>query len=182
MKNLLYTIIFMSGAVALAQNPVDHMETTQVKSETVKKDGEMIETKVKIITKKEQEVKTDPRQANQLNGDQIITPTKVTKEVMIDNDSDSSYETKLEITYYTYNNRKYGFKTNKNGFVMTTMEGEKEVILGTAIKSSNNQFYIMNTSSYSGVGYFDENKNFVVEYYDKNSNTLATESFEEMKL
>ena len=182
MKKLLYTIIFMSGAIAFAQNPVDHMETTQVKSETVKKDGKTIETKVKVVTKKEQEVKTDPRQANQRDANQIIAPTKVTKEVLVDNDNDSSYESKSEITYYTYNNNKYGFKTDKNGFVMTTVEGEKEVVLGTAIRSSNNQFYIMNTPNYSGVGYYDENRNFVVEYYDENSNTLVTESFEEMKL
>ena len=40
----------------------------------------------------------------------------------------------------------------------------------------------MSTPNYSGVGYYDENRNFVVEYYDENSNTLVTESFEEMKL
>lgn len=183
MKNLLYTLAILLGTVAYAQDsdaPVDNMESTKVKTKTVKKNGEMTETKVKVITNKEQEVKTDPNQADQYNANQIVPPTKVTKTIMVDSDEDAAYETKSVISYYTYNDMKYAFKTGRNGFVVYSMDGDEEIILGTAIKSSKEDLYIFTTTTYSGVGYFDNN-HFVVEYYNKEDNVLMTQKFKQTK-
>ncbi|MGB1309235.1 MAG: hypothetical protein ACPG6B_10010 [Oceanihabitans sp.] len=37
--------------------------------------------------------------------------------------------------------------------------------------------YIFTTDNYTGVGYFDKNKTFVIEYYDGESDGLITKEF-----
>ncbi|WAC01691.1 hypothetical protein N7U66_17485 [Lacinutrix neustonica] len=183
MKNLLYTFAILVGTTAYAQDsdaPVDHMESTKIKTERVKENGKTVETKVKVVTKKEQEVKTDPRQANQRDANQIIAPTKVTQTVLVDSDQDNNYEAESIISYYEYDDMKYAFKTNKNGFVVSTMDGDNEIIFGKAGQSSKEDLYIFNTTTYYGVGYFEGNY-FVVDYYNKDNNVLMTQKFEQSK-
>ncbi|OIQ21213.1 hypothetical protein [Lacinutrix sp. MedPE-SW] len=185
MKTLLYTFALLIAGTAFAQdsdNPVDHMETTKVKTEGVKTNGKLKQTKVKVVTKKEQQVMTDPSQSHLRDADQVIAPTKTTKTVSIDNNSDNRYETTNTISYYTYDDVKYSFKSGKNGFVMTTNDGTKDVVYGTARKSSNGQFYLFDSKGYNGVGYFDNNENFVIEYYDTKLNKVVNKSFKSKNL
>lgn len=181
MKNIFITTALLIFTAGLAQNnPVDKMEETKVKTMMVEKDGEMIETKVKVITKKEQEVMTNPAQKDQRDADRYLPATKVTKTIMIDNDNDPFYDNKTQLKYYSFNDVKYAFKADETGFKLITQDGDNEVVFGNAVRSSMNNYYIVTLDDFAGIGYFDDNGNLVVEYFDRELNVLVTERFDEI--
>ena len=47
------------------------------------------------------------------------------------------------------------------------------VVYGTAMRSSNRNFYILNMNDYSGVGYFNKDGNFIIEHYDSKTDTSS---------
>ncbi|NND52306.1 MAG: hypothetical protein HKN54_07860 [Flavobacteriaceae bacterium] len=181
MKNIFITTAFLIFTAGFAQNnPVDKMEETEVKTKMVEKDGEMIETKVKVITKKEQEIMINPAQKDMRDPDQYIPPTKVTKTIMVDNDNDPFYDNKTKLRYYSFNDVKYAFKADETGFKLVTQDGDNEIIFGNAVRSSLNNYYIVSLDDFSGIGYFDDNGNLVVEYYNRDLNVLVSERFDKI--
>jgi hypothetical protein len=130
---------------------------------------------VKVTTKKEQEIKTVQRKGNTPDGDKVETPVKVTKTIEISSDSDPFNGNTEKIVYYNYNDEKYSFTSDNDGFLMTLPENDS---YGQARKSASNHFYLMTISGHQGVGYFDSNGNFVVEYYDKDNDMMVMQSYE----
>ena len=65
-------------------------------------------------------------------------------------------------------------KANKKGFTLSDAEKNN---IGYAARSSNNQYYILNMDNYSGVGYFNNEGNFVVEYYNSDLGVLVNKEF-----
>ncbi|WP_452226917.1 hypothetical protein [Lacinutrix cladophorae] len=180
MKNLIYIfslLVFTTTAYAQSNNPVDVIEETKVKTVKVKEDGKLIEKKVKVNTVQKQEVKIDPKDRYDLNGNRMDTPIKVTKTVSVDNDKDANYETKTKVTYYKFDNADYAFIPDEKGFIVAVKNGDKDKAFGKARYSANNMSYIVTTDEYTGVGYFDKNKTFVIEYYDGESDGLVTKEF-----
>ena len=176
MKNLIYAFSLLMVTGAYAQNkPVDKVEETEVKTIKVEKDGKIVEKKVKVTTKKEQEVMTDPNYKGTIDAPRVFPKVKVTKTVSIDNDNDPFYDTKDTLVYYLKNDNNYAFKSNDKGFMMFT---EADKPYGMAIRSSNSQYYLLDMNEYSGVGYFDKKGNFVIEYYDKDTGMTIVEAFE----
>ncbi|MBT8266930.1 MAG: hypothetical protein KJO41_08095 [Bacteroidia bacterium] len=179
MKNIFISAALLIFTAGFAQeNPVDSMEETKVKTMTVEKDGETIETKVKVVTKKEQEVMTNPAQDHLRDADRYLPPTKVTKTIMVDNDNDPFYDNKTKLKYYTFKNVKYAFRADETGFMVTNFDGDKEVIFGKAVRSSLNNYYIVTLDDFAGVGYFDDNGNLIIEYYDSELDVLVSERFD----
>lgn len=180
MKYLLnIAVLLLFTGMYAQENPVDKMQETKVKTMMVEKDGEMIETKVKVITKKEQEVMTNPAQKAQRDADRYLPPTKVSKTILVDNDNDPFYDNKTELKYYSFNNVKYAFKADETGFKVSKIDGEKEIKYGTAIRSSMNNYYIVTLDDFTGVGYFDENGSMIIEYYNTDLNDLVSVRFDE---
>jgi len=176
MKNLktILGIALLSSTVMMAQNQetntVDHEETVTVEKKAVMKDGKMVEGKVKTIKRKETPV-TFERRTGKLNREK--NPSKVTETVMIDNDWDPFYDKKMETTYYSYNNMYYNFKPDSKGFVMSTKKNDKVYLRnGRAMRIDNMNNYYVTTKDYSGIGYFNEEGNFVVRYYDEKSDDM----------
>jgi hypothetical protein len=66
------------------------------------------------------------------------------------------------------------FTSNKKGFTISDAERND---IGFAARSSNNEYYILTLDNYSGVGYFNEAGNFVVEYYNADLEMLVTKEF-----
>ncbi len=181
MKTLVYigSFLMLASVYAQEKKPIDKMEETKTTKTTVIKNGEKVsENTVKETTKKEQEIKTVQRKGNTPDGDKIETPVKVTKTIQIDSDSDPFYDVRDKMVYYTYNDEKYTFKSDNNGFLMTTPTNNS---YGEARKSASNHFYLMTIKGNPGVGYFDSNGNFVVEYYDKGKDVMIMESYEMSK-
>ncbi len=178
MKNLIIIVSFFmfAGMYAQEKTPVDKMESTKTTTTTIDKNGEkVIMSKVKETTRKEQEIKTEQREGQTVNGDKIDTPIKVTKSIQIDRDWDPFYDTIDKTVYYNLNGEKMTFNSNDSGFLMSSSENN---LYGEARKSTNNHFYLTTTRGYPGVGYFDSNGNFIVEYYDKQNSVVVMEIYE----
>lgn len=181
MKNLIYAVSFLmvTGVYAQDKKPIDKMEETTTTKTTINKNGEKVsENTVKVTTKKEQEIKTEQREGNTTNGDKVDTPIKVTKTIEINSDSDPFFSANDKTVYYNYNDDKFTFTSGSNGFLMSSSENPS---YGEARKSASNHFYLMTIKGQPGVGYFDSNGNFIVEYYDKDNDAMIMESYEMVK-
>ncbi|WP_299336604.1 hypothetical protein [uncultured Psychroserpens sp.] len=176
MKHLIYVFSLLMITGAYAQNkPVDRVKETKVKTVKVNKDGEIVENKVKIVTTKEQEVKTDPDYKGTIDAPRVFPKVKVTKEISIDNDRDPFYDSKDTMMYYNKSDNRFAFKSNDKGFIIFE---ENEKPFGLAIQSTNKQYYLLDLNTNSGVGYFDKKGNFIVEYYNKDTGMMIVEAFE----
>lgn len=175
MKHLIYAFSLLMVTGAYAQNkPVDKVEETKTKTIKVKKDGKIVENKVKVTTTKEQSVITQKKDNSTINNTRVFPEVKVTKTISIDNDNDPFYEATDKIVYYTDDDGTYLFTSNKKGF---TMSDAQQNSIGYAARSSNNQYYILNMNNYSGVGYFNNEGYFVVEYYNSDLERLVVKEF-----
>lgn len=179
MKYLVYSLVFLFSAGLYAQDkdPVDKMEETKVKTVKVEKDGKMVEKKVKVTTAKEQKVKSEIEPDHYENSTRIDTPVKVTQTVAMDNDDDPFYDSESTIQYYQLGNNKYTFTQNEGGFIVTSMVDDEKMVYGNARLTSQNRYYILNTDTYSGLGYFNSQGDFVVEYYDDNLDAMVIKTF-----
>lgn len=178
MKNLVYIFSFLmlTNAYAQEKKPIDKMEATTTTKTTVNKNGEKVsESTVKVTTKKEQEIKTKQRKGHTTNGDKVDTPIKVTKTIEIDTDSDPFYDAADKTVYYNRNAENFTFTSDSNGFLMASSDNPS---YATARKSASNHFYLMTIKGLPGVGYFDRNGNFIVEYYDARNDAMIIESYE----
>lgn len=180
MKKLILSVFILTSFVLNAQ-------TDKVVTSTVKKDVKISEkgvpyaTKVKVVTEKTEENKFDPAQKHQLNQDRIPSPVSVTKTVMIDNDKDPFYEKSVKIKYYTYKGRKYSFNVEDNSVLIHYNLDDNDIVSARAFKSRNNRFYIINGAEFNGVGYFNTEGDFVIEYYNKVTNDTEIAVFEDIK-
>ena len=179
MKKLIYILALslITGVYAQENNPVNVTEETEVKTIKVKKGDKVIENKISIKTEQTQEVKIDPKNEYDLNGDVIETPIKVTKTVKVDNDNDPYYDSKTKVTYYKFDSKDYTFIPDDKGFVVSIKEGDEDVYFGKARYSKRHSNYIISTTNYTGVGYFEKDGSFVIEYYDGKSDGIVTKEF-----
>ena len=175
MKNLVYICFLLLAAGTYAQDqPVDKVEETKTKTVKVNIDGDIVENKVQVTTSKKQKVMTTPEKDSNINNDRVFPKVKVTKTISVDNDNDPFYDTTDKIVYYTDENGNYLFTSNKKGFTMSDTENNT---FGYAARSTNNEYYILTMDNYSGVGYFNDDGNFVVEYYNADLEMLVTKEF-----
>ena len=182
MKYLIYISIFFVSMSFYAQDkPRSMSETTEVKTVKIDNGKEVVENKVKVTTKEEKSIKLDKKDAGKVNQDMVVDNDKtITKTIEIDNDSDPFYDSEIELVTYFKDDKEYSFIKNTNGFSVTAKRSEENV--GKAYRSNlNSNYYIFNNSDYSGVGYFDGGGNFVIEYYDTDSNSLLTTKFVTLK-
>lgn len=176
MKNLIYlfSLLMITGLSAQENTPIDKTKETKTKTVKVDKNGKSIENKVKVTTTKEQAVLTTPKENSKIDNNRVYPEIKVTKTISIDNDKDPFYDSKESIVYYTNAKGKFAFSKEQNGF---SIKDAKNQSYGSAFKSINNAYYILNTDHYSGVGYFNDEGQFVVEYYNDDLDMLIEEEF-----
>lgn len=183
MKNLILVFALLIGTSIYAQDPVkDKMKETKVKTIKVEENGKMVEKKVKVTTAQEQAVKTKLNTDHYENSTRLETPVKVTKTVSIDNDKDPFYDSTIDFVYYTSKENNYKFTRNDTGFVIMTSDGSEDSLFGNARLTSNNAYYLLNTDDYSGIGYFNAEGDFVVEYYDETLKAMVVQTFGQSKL
>ncbi|MCX7548426.1 hypothetical protein OS188_10735 [Xanthomarina sp. F1114] len=178
MKNLLYIAMFMVPTVFFAQEkPKNVSEETTTKTIKVDDGKEVVEKKVKITTREEQQLKLDKADKNKVNQDVVSSPSKVTQTVEVDDDSDSYYDSKIKTIHYSYNDKPYVFKRNSNGFLVSQVVSNSETEFGKAINTSRSNNYVFKSNNYNGIGYFDSNNNFIIEYYDTSKNAIVKKVF-----
>lgn len=178
MKNVILGILSIAS-VSMLNAQSDIIKTSQTEKTTkINEDGVAYNTKVKVITEKKQRTQFEPSQKYQLNQDRANTPITVEKTIMIDNDIDPFYDKKIKVKYFKFNGKKYSFFIDQNSVLVTYKLNDKDITSTTAIKSKNNNFYIVKGADFNGVGYFNKHNDFVVEYYNAKTNTTEFAIFE----
>lgn len=175
MKNVLFiAVLLISGTLLAQESPKEVKQETEVT--TVKTDhGDKISAKsVKVVTKETSDIKLDEK-----NQDRVASGKKVEKEVYVDNDDNTGYQFSTKETYYISDGGSYVFSPHNQGFGInfnedndTTVESAKSWV------SSNDEYYIVEGESHSGIGHFNTNGDFVVEYYNKDTQKVAVKVYQ----
>lgn len=183
MKNIIYLLaVFICTTTTAQEKATEIKQETKVKTVKYKNADSVKEDKVKVITRETSNVELDEKDKNKVNQDRVDATKKVEKMVMIDNDADNDYDILSKETYFISGEQNYKFTPNDNGFDMAfDNNNNKFVGVGNAWKSLNAGSYIVKGDNYNGIGFFNKNGDFVVQYYDEASGSLKTITFEENK-
>ncbi|WP_411767508.1 hypothetical protein [Winogradskyella sp. A3E31] len=181
MKNIIMILaIFSFIGMNAQEKPKEVVKESKTKIIKVKVNGKIVEKKIKVSTTKTNDVSLKASDSNKTNQSRNTDgPVKVSKEIMIDNDDDMSFDEKVNYSYVDYNGDIYNFTPMNNGFAIEN--SVENSLMANARKSINKDFYMINTDEYSGIGYFKGNK-FVIEYYDKDEDILVVEEYNREKM
>lgn len=182
MKNVIYIcLLLLAGSVFAQEKPKNVSE--EVKTTTIKVDNgtEVKEKKVKVTTRKEQTIEFDKKDKNQKDSDIVESPVKVEKTIEIDNDGDNSYDSKVEVGFYEFEGKRYHFKKMNNGFLVSTENKQNPNDFGNIVRFNRENHYLFRNADTIGIGYFNPQGNFVIEYYDKKTGELVSQEFTEIK-
>ena len=180
MKRLfqIFILLIFTGTYAQTDSK-DVMEETTVQMIEADDIGDGIKSKVKVQTRKEQAIMTDPTQKGELNQDRYMPGVKVTKTISIDSDRDSFYDEEFELNYFEFKGRKYFFQVNDKGFDILT-DKKKNSMFATAIISSTPNLYLIRIDGINGFGYFDEEGNLTIDYLDRDDFKVINMTFNKM--
>ncbi len=179
MKNTIYMLALFVVGTAFAQEKPSEVEE-KVETKTIKvNDGEKItEKKVKVVTRETNSVELDKKDENEVNQNRVNSISKVEKMVMIDDDEDGDFDFLTKETSYKIGDKSYLFKPNDRGFNIAFNNNEsKFVTIENAFNTNKKGNYYINSAAYNGIGYFDNSGNFVIEYYDKDSDSLKSKTY-----
>ncbi|XMO86203.1 hypothetical protein AAFN75_15540 [Algibacter sp. AS12] len=170
MKNLVYIIVLVFSSTIMAQEkPSEVKEEVEVKTIKYKDSDSTTESKVKVITRETSNVKLEGADAEKINQNRVSTTKKVEKMIMVDDDADPAYDFLTKETFYISEDKNYKFTPNKKGFDIAFNNNTNQFVkTGNAWESSTNGHYIVSGENKNGIGYFDSEGNFIVEYYDYN--------------
>lgn len=178
MKNLMILLVALVGTTVFGQkSPVDKKEETKTKIVKVKSEKDTIETRMQVKTTEEQEVRTVKDPNHPINQDQVKTPKKIIRTTTFDLEDDPFYDKTHTEKYYTYDDKTYKFEPNSYGFAMKDEKSDSQDALGKARLTSVSRFYLIETDGHNGIGYFNENGTFVVEYYDPIKNIMVVKEY-----
>ncbi|PQV47745.1 hypothetical protein CLV33_10664 [Jejuia pallidilutea] len=181
MKHTIYALVLLIFGTTYAQKkPTEVKKETEVKTVTYKNGKDTKEGKVKVISKETANVRLDANDANKVNQDRMPATKKVETTVMVDKDSDKAYDIITKDSYFVNMSNNYKFSPNNSGFDITHIsENHEFVSVGKAWNSYNPGTYIISGKEYDGIGYFDKDGNFIIEYYDESSNSIKSVTFNE---
>jgi len=173
MKHVIYICLFLfAGTVFSQEQPKEVKEEVEVKTVKVKDNEKTTENKVKVVTRETSDVELDENDKNQVNQDRLPATTKVEKMTYVNNNvltSETSFKT---------NDGNYMFSPNETGFEMSqSTENNQSINVGKSIASSIKGYYIVDGGSQSGIGYFDQDGNFVTEYYNKDTKQVEVKTY-----
>lgn len=176
MKNLIYIGVFLFCIGGFAQEkPKEVKEESQIKVVKTREGNRNVEKKVKVVTRETADVELDKNDAKKVNQDRIKATKKVEKMVMVDNDDDDSYDLLSKETYFVSGDENYKFSPSNQGFdIAFDNDNNKFINIGKAWSTNANGSYIIRGKMHNGIGYFDADGNFIIEYYNKDSNEIET--------
>ncbi|WP_338358138.1 hypothetical protein [Yeosuana marina] len=181
MKNVIVLIAILLSVNLFAQEASTEVKKeTEVKTIKTKDADKTTEKKIKVVTSETASVELDKKDKNKVNQDRIGATKKVEKTVSIDNDDDNNYDVLSQETYYILGEENYRFTPNEKGFDITfdkNKDNNHFIKVGKAWTTSNDGYYILNGEMHSGIGYFDSNGNFAVEYFNKETNQVEVKTY-----
>ncbi|NJX15111.1 hypothetical protein [Tamlana crocina] len=179
MKYLAYIMAMFVFTTTWAQEtPKEVKQETQVK--TVKyDDGEATtEKKVKVVTRETADVKLDKKDKEKVNQQRVKSTKKVEKMLMVDDDNDAEFDLLTKTTHFVNDNGQYKFTPTNRGFdIAFDNDNNQFVEIGSAWTTQSGGNYIISGEVQNGIGYFNKNGDFVIEYYDETSNQIKTKIY-----
>ncbi len=174
-------MLLLAGPVFAQEKPKNVSE--EVKTTTIKVDNgtEVKEKKIKVTTRKEQSIELDEKDKNKMDQDIVESPVKVKRTIEIDDDGDNSYDSKVEVGFYEFEGKRYHFKKMNNGFLVSSENKENPNDFGNIVRFNKENHYLFRNAETIGIGYFNTEGNFIIEYYDKKSGELVRQEFMEME-
>jgi hypothetical protein len=178
MKNVIYALIFLFVANVWAQQtPKNVSEESVVKTVKTNNGSKIIEKKIKVTTREEQNIEFAQGDENKRDKDVVDSPVRVKKTIEIDNDFDNSFDSKTEVAYYEFEGQQYNFKKVNNGFSVLVENNETPDNFGNIVKFKRENHYLFQNGNDTGIGYFNEDGSFTIEYYDKDTRTVTSQEF-----
>ncbi|KJD32878.1 hypothetical protein PK35_07825 [Tamlana nanhaiensis] len=178
MKNIMYLCAILLTTTAFAQEKNNEAkEETEVKIVKIKDGEKTTEKKVKVVTRETAQVVLDDKDKNKVNQDRVNSVSKVEKMVMVDDDGDDNYELLTKKTFYKIGDKDYLFKPNDRGFDIAFNSEENKFIKTSSAFNTTNGNYLIDHENYAGIGYFNPNGDFVIQYYDKNTDKIVTKTY-----
>ncbi|MFS4481883.1 hypothetical protein ACKGJY_02615 [Hyunsoonleella sp. 2307UL5-6] len=174
MKNTIYILALFICGTAVAQEQPSEV-TEEVKIKTIKQNNgkNVTEKKIKMVTRETSNVKLDDSDAEKINQNRVNATTKVEKKIMVAKNS-NNFKTLSKVTYYTVGDSNYMFTPQNYGFDVANNQDSKYTTIAKAWITKANGSYIIKGETLNGVGYFDKNGNFIVEYFDDTSNSIKS--------
>ncbi|CAH8285956.1 hypothetical protein EV196_106159 [Mariniflexile fucanivorans] len=176
MKNIIYACLFLfTGSIWAQEKPKNISEESTIKTVKTNDGSGIVEKKIKVTTRSEQGIEFDEQDENKRDKNVIDSPVKVKKTIEVDNDIGSSYDSKTEIGYYQFDGKQYGFKKVDNGF--SVLLNDDDSPSGNIVKFNKENHYIYQNGNDTGIGYFNEDGSFTIEYYDQNTRKVISQDF-----
>ena len=176
MKNLIMALLLLIYGSAFAQEkPKEIKQVTTEKTVKVKDNEGTKEAKMKVVTRETADVALDEEDKHKINQDRVNVPKKVEKMVMV-NDGGEAYNLLSKETYFVMEDDNYMFVPTQKGFHISSNNNESADI-GKAWSTSVDGYYILNGGQKNGIGYFDDDGNFTIEYYDKKADAVIVETY-----
>lgn len=178
MKKLIYIVAFLVPAVFFAQEkPKNVSEETTTKTVSINDGKEIVTKEVEVTTREEQQLQLDENDKNKVNQDLVESPSKITTTIKIDNDKDPFYDSKTEMVKFENQDESYVFNRKNDGFIVSEMNDESNLLLGQVYRTGASNNYLYQSNDFNGVGYFDDDRNFIVEYYDVEKKSIVKKVF-----
>ena len=178
MKNVIYISLFLvAGTIWSQEKPKNVSEKTIVKTVNTN-DGSKINAKeIKVTTREEQNIEFASADENKIDKDIVVSPVKVKKTIKINDDMDNSFNSKSEVTYYEYEGQHYNFSKVNNGFSVLVENNDTPNNFGNIVKFNRENHYLFQNDNDTGIGYFNEDGSFTIEYYDSDTGTITRQEF-----
>ncbi|SHI51947.1 hypothetical protein SAMN04488096_102210 [Mesonia phycicola] len=157
MKKFVLLIAMISFSFGFAQNEDKISKTVTTKTKIKSSAGEEVAIQEKKYTSK---------QALEVNDSNKVNQEAVRSAVEI-----------KESTTFSVGNENYTIEPDKNGYVMMTHKNGEKKMYGKIRKMPDHEFYILVKENENSFGYFDEDKNFIVESYDPASDMVLLKKY-----
>lgn len=175
MKNIIYICTLLMVSTAIAQEKPSEVKE-EVKVKTIKQNnGENVtKKKIKMVTRETSNVQLDESEEDKINQQRVDAVTKMEKKVMMAKNS-NNFTTLSKVTYYVVDDKNYMFTPKPYGFDLANSNANKEfTVMAKAWVTKANGSYIIKGETQNGIGHFDRNGNFIVEYFDDYSNSIKS--------
>jgi hypothetical protein len=178
MKNAIYIcLLFLAGNIWAQEKPKNVSEESTVKTIKTNNGSGIVEKKIKVTTRSEQGIEFDENDENNRDKDIVDSPVKIKKTVEIDNDFDNSYDSKTETSYYEFNGKQYNFTKVDTGFSVLIDNNESPNKYGNIVRFNRKNHYLYKNGNDTGIGYFNQDGSFTIEYYDKDTGSVISQEF-----
>lgn len=171
MKNLIYaTVILLCGTAIAQEKPKEVKEEVKIKTIKYKDANGVKEKKIKMVKREEGSVKLKAGDSTKVNQSRIPSSTKVEETLLVNSNGDDTFKILDTETYFMSSNGAYRFTPSKSGFSIISKQNDDNA--AEAWETSNGYYLIRGEDINNGIGHFENDGSFVVEYYCSDSDCV----------